>query len=174
MIQLLLFVILSAGIVRFSWAPLHDKSAHGFYRFFAFEAILALVLLNAEHWFRDPFSGLQIASWLLIIVSLCLAIPGFYLLGTVGRPSGSFENTSTLVRSGLYRYIRHPLYSSLLWFAWAVFLKDPSTAGIILAMTATAALCATARVEEAENGYKFGDAYTAYVRTTKMFVPFVF
>ncbi len=174
MIQTIVFVLGTAGILWISWKPLHDRRAHGFYRFFAFEAILALILLNAEQWFRDPFSALQIMSWLLLLASIFLAIHGFYLLRVVGQPRGSFENTSTLVRIGAYRYIRHPLYSSLLFLAWGAFLKDPSWVGGALVLIASAALIATAKVEEAENASRFGAEYPEYVKTTKMFVPFVF
>src|SRR5512142_2382274 len=98
MIQLLIFLIVSAGIVAFSAGSLRDPRRHGFARFFVFESILALVLLNAAYWFRDPFSPLQIVSWLMLIASLFLVVHGFYLLSAIGRPSGSVENTTVLVR----------------------------------------------------------------------------
>ncbi len=41
-------------------------------------------------------------------------------------------------------------------------------------MAASAFLTATARVEEAENLDKFGDQYAAYMKTTKIFIPFLF
>lgn len=91
----------------------------------------------------------------------------------IGKPEGSFENTTTLVRLGAYRYIRHPLYSSLLWLAWGIFFKDPSLPGGVLALAALAFLVATAKVEEAENLHRFGADYAAYMKTTKMFIPFL-
>src|SRR3990170_427623 len=100
--------------------------------------------------------------------SLFMAMHGFYLLRTLGRPRESFEATTQLVRQGAYRYIRHPLYSSLLWFAWGAFLKEISLFSTILV------LIATARVEEGENLRKFGEGYAAYQRETRMFIPFVF
>jgi hypothetical protein len=42
----IVFLVFSAGIVLLSWRSLRDRRSHGFYRFFAFEAILALILLN--------------------------------------------------------------------------------------------------------------------------------
>jgi protein-S-isoprenylcysteine O-methyltransferase Ste14 len=173
MIQLILFVLVSAGIFWFSWQPLHDWHTHGFYRFFAFESILALILMNAGQWFRDPFSTLQSVSWLLLLASLFLILHGFYLLRVIGRPSGNIENTSKLVEIGAYRFIRHPLYSSLLFLAWGAFLKDLSVWSGLLVLVATVALIATAKAEEKENLQKFGAAYKEYVRATKMFVPFV-
>jgi len=172
--QVIVFVLVSAGIAFFSRASLRDPRAHGFFRFFAFESILALLLLNLEHWFREPFSAPQIFSWLLLLASLFLAVHGFYLLRVVGRPEGKFENTTTLVTVGAYRYIRHPLYASLLFLGWGAFCKQPSLLGGFLALAATAFLVATAKVEEAENRRKFGADYAAYMKTTKMFIPFLF
>ncbi len=37
----------------------------------------------------------------------------------------------------------------------------------------SAFLIATAKVEEKENVLKFGDQYVAYMKKTKMFVPFL-
>jgi protein-S-isoprenylcysteine O-methyltransferase Ste14 len=174
MIQLVIFGVASMGILWLSWPSLRDLRSHGFYRFFAFESILGLLALNIEHWLRDPFSVTQIIAWVLLLLSLFLVIHGFYLLRKVGQPEGEFENTTTLVRVGVYRYIRHPLYSSLLLGAWGIFFKDTSWLGGILALAASVFLWATARVEEAENLGKFGVDYAEYMRTTKRFIPFLF
>jgi len=153
---------------------LRNPRSHGFFRFFAFESILVMVLLNIGHWFRDPFSRIQIISWLLLLFSLFLVVHGFWLLRVIGRPKGRIENTTTLVMTGAYKYIRHPLYSSLLFLAWGVFLKDPSFLGGLLALTATTSLIATAKVEETENLQKFGNGYSTYIKKTKRFIPFLF
>jgi len=174
LVKLIIFAVANAGILFVSWKPLRNPRSHGFYRFFAFESILVLFLLNVEHWFRGPFSAFQIVSWLLLLSSLVLAVHGFYLLRVIGRPKSGIESTTTLVKVGAYKHIRHPLYSSLLFFAWGVFFKDPSLLGGILAVAATAFLAATAKVEEVENLQKFGAEYAAYMKTTRMFIPFLF
>jgi protein-S-isoprenylcysteine O-methyltransferase Ste14 len=174
MIQIVIFVIVSVPIVWYSWRYLLNPRHHGFFRFFAWECILALILLNIARWFADPFSAHQIVSWLLLCLSLVPVIYGFYLLRTAGKPRGAWENTTTLIRVGVYKYIRHPLYASLLILAWGVFFKDPSLAGGVLVVAASAFLYATARVEEIEMLEKFGTEYAAYMRETKRFVPFVF
>jgi hypothetical protein len=83
------FSIVSAAIVLISWPSLRHPRSHGFYRFFAFEGILALIVLNLEHWFTAPFSPLQLVSWLLMAGSLSLAVEGFWLLRRVGRLADS-------------------------------------------------------------------------------------
>ena len=180
--KLIIFVICSAAFVYISRASLLRPRSHGFYRFFAWEAILALVLLNIDVWFNNPLAWHQLISWLLLIISLFLVIHGVYLLRAIGRPNANrtetelmtFEKTTTLVTLGAYQYIRHPLYSSLFFLAWGVFFKDPSWWGGLLALAVTIFLTATARTEEGENIRFFGPAYQTYMKQTKMFVPFIF
>jgi len=180
--EVVVFAILSVGVVALSWRSLKSRRSHGFYRFFAFESILVLLLLNVDRWFSDPFSGSHIASWVLLSLSLALACDGFYLLEKVGRPSGQrdgstnfgFENTTHLVARRSYRFIRHPLYCSLLLLAWGVFLKDVTLWTAVAVLTASASLYATAKVEERENVLRFGDEYVRYMGRTKMFIPYFF
>ena len=173
-IKLVIFAIVSGGIIFVSWTSFRNPRSRGFYRFFAFESILILILLNLEHWLSDPFSIHQIVSWLLLFVSIVLVAHGIYLLRVVGRPKSGIESTTTLVMVGAYKYIRHPLYGSLLFLAWGVFFKDVSLLGGILASVATAFLIVIAKMEEAENIQKFGAEYAAYMKTTRMFIPFLF
>jgi protein-S-isoprenylcysteine O-methyltransferase Ste14 len=180
--QLVVFVIASIGLIYISRESLRVR-AHGFYRFFAWEFILALFLLNVERWFDDPFAPHQLIAWTMLIVSAILVIVGVRLLRAIGKPDRArqddsatiaFEKTTTLVEVGAYKYIRHPLYSSLLFLAWGIFFKAPSWLGGILAIGATIFLIATAKVEERENIRFFGAAYQTYIERTKMFVPLLF
>ncbi len=165
-----------------SWSSLRNIRSHGFYRFFAFEAIVALVLLNIDFWFDNPFSYHQIISWLLLFISLFLVILGSRLLMKEGKPDAKrddpslmgIEKTTELVTTGVYRYIRHPIYSAGLYGIWGVFFKHHSWAGFALAVITTFFLTMTAKTEEAENIRFFGDAYQSYMKQTKMFIPFIF
>jgi len=172
--KIIIFIVVTAGNTLASRASLRKPDSHGFFRFFAFESILVMILLNVEEWFSNPFSALQIVSWVLLLTSIVLAGHGFYLLYRLGRPEAGIENTTTLVQVGAYRYIRHPLYASLLWLGWGVFFKDPSLFGGILVAATSAFLFAAARIEEVENIHRFGSDYMAYMSRTKMFLPFIF
>jgi protein-S-isoprenylcysteine O-methyltransferase Ste14 len=181
--EAIVFVAASAGLLYVSRRSLRARRSHGFYRFFAWESILALLLLNWERWFQDPVSLHQVVSWLLLTASAALVVHGVCLLRRVGRPSEErnedatligIERTTTLVTVGAFKYIRHPLYSSGLCLAWGVFLKNPSRLGGVFALAATILLVVTAKVEEAECVQSFGPAYQAYMTRTKMFVPFLF
>lgn len=173
MVKLIIFAVFTIWITIESRKSLRKWRSHGFFRFFAFESIFGLFLLNVEYWFRDPFSALQLVSWLLLISSIAMAVPGFYLLHTFAQPKQGIEDTTVLVRRGIYKYIRHPLYTSLLMLGWGMFFKNPSIFPGVLILVATVSLIATAIVEEGENIQKFGADYIAYMKTTKRFIPFL-
>jgi len=177
----LIFGLGVLALVWLSWRSLRQPRSHGFYRFFAFAGILALVLLNRHFWFVQPLSLRQLLSWALLIASAGLAIHGFDLLGRIGQPDSQatigpefqFERTTQLVETGAYRYIRHPLYASLLYLAWGAGLKHISGLTVAITVGVTLFLFLTARVEEGENRQRFGPAYADYVGRTKMFIPYV-
>jgi hypothetical protein len=80
MLLLPVFIAGSAVIVYVSRASLLAPRSHGFYRFFAWETILALTVFNLDHWFTHPFAWYQLISWFLLIVSLFLVVHGVRLL----------------------------------------------------------------------------------------------
>lgn len=181
MIRVAVFAVLSVPIIWVSRRSLPHPTSHGFPRFLAFEAILALMVLNAPHWFAQPFGRRQLASWLLLCVSLVFVVWGFALLRRLGgfrpttevSPTLEWENTGRLVRAGIYGYIRHPMYSSLLFLAWGALLKSVTVSALILCVAASLALAATAKSEEAENVARFGQEYRDYMTRTRRFIPFL-
>jgi protein-S-isoprenylcysteine O-methyltransferase Ste14 len=107
---------------------------------------------------------------------------GTVSLYTSGRPDSrraeptliGIEKTTKLVTTGIYRYIRHPIYGAAVVGAWGVVLKDITLPAILLAVTTVLLFTVTARIEETENIRYFGDEYRGYMKRTRMFIPFVF
>jgi protein-S-isoprenylcysteine O-methyltransferase Ste14 len=143
-------------------------------RFLAFESILTLLFLNARVWFLDPLSVHQLLSWLFLAGSLVLAGGGFYLIKTRGNPTGDLEETTTLITTGLYSHIRHPLYGSLIAFGLGAYLKDPSLIGAALVISTFLGAQMTARIEEGHDLERFGSDYQDYMERTKRFIPFIY
>jgi protein-S-isoprenylcysteine O-methyltransferase Ste14 len=146
---------------------------HGLYRFFSFESILVLTLLCAPVWFAHPWKWNQLVSWVILVGAIPLPIYGFHTLRTAGKPEGQIENTTVLVTSGIYRFIRHPLYASLMLLGTGIFFKDITPATTVCVLVNFLALVATAKAEEGEMLKKFGDDYARYMQRTKMFIPFI-
>lgn len=177
-----IFLAGSALVVWWSRRPLRKPGSHGFYRFFAWEAILGLIALNHRIWGEQPYSPHQMASWVLMLASIGLAVIGVVTLKREGAPSAQrddgsfyeFEKTTQLVTRGIFGYIRHPMYASLLALAWGAFFQDPSAAGTLIAGIASVALWLTAVTDEKECLAYFGQPYADYMQRTKRFVPFLF
>ena len=181
--KIIIFILSTLLLVYISRASLRKPRSHGFFRFFAWEAIVGLFLFNVEDWFRDPFVWNQLVAWTLLFVCLIPLFFGVQALRSRGQPAEkrvgadsllSFEKTTQLVTSGIYQYIRHPLYSSLLLLTWGIFFKSISLAGGALAALSTLFLVFTAKADEAECVQFFGPKYNEYMQKTKRFIPFIF
>lgn len=176
-----IFVIGTLLITAISRKSLFHPRSHGFYRFFAWEGILLLAIFNVPSWLDDPLSFRQICSWLLLTASLYPVAYGTFLLHVVGKPSQTpslgtdlaFEQTTNLVTTGIYKYIRHPLYASLLYLTWGIHFKEITWLTTVLAIGVSVFLYATAQAEEKENNVRFGEKYTLYASRTKMFIPYI-
>lgn len=142
--------------------------------------MLVLFLHNRAFWSVDCFAWYQLLSWYCLLLSITLVISGAVMLRRHGQASNqrcddgllAFEKTTQLVECGIYAYIRHPLYASLLCLAWGLFFKQPFWwPGMALVLGATVTLARAASIEEQENLAYFGAAYTAYTLRTRRFVP---
>ncbi len=181
LLQLAAFAGISLVLTWLSRNPLRKPGSHGFYRYFAWECMAVMFVLALPTWHDDLYSWHQRFAGGFFFTSLLLVLSGVWLMRRHGKtdrkrddvPMFPFEKTTALVTTGLYRYIRHPIYASLFFLCWGFFFKQPSIAAAILGVTASGFLVATARVEETENINYFGDAYREYMKRSKMFVPFI-
>ena len=179
-IRVLVLAIATLGLFLVSRRALLNFRSHGFARFFAWETIILLVLLNCPYWFVNPLSARQVLAWTILCASLFVLWRGVKLLKTA-KPTQDraetelyeFEKTSALVTSDIYRYIRHPLYASLLYLACGAFLKDISWSSGVLFVVAIISLVATSVADEHECIKHFGSEYTEYMTTTKRFIPYL-
>ena len=179
---LVVFGILSIIVVYFSLRNLFSFRSHGFYRFLSWECIAWLFASNFRFWFINPFGIYQLASWFFLCLSVYLVMAGITQLKGKGnqKPDRNgknlyeFEKTSTLVDSGIYKYIRHPMYSSLIFLSWGIFLKNVTIELFIIAVASTACLFITALYDEKECMNYFGNSYHDYMKTTRRFIPFLF
>lgn len=180
--QLVAFVTFSAVLVGISWRTLGNPRSHGFYRFLAWEAMLAMLVLNAGDWFGDRGELNQQIAWVLLSLSLLVLFAGVYQMRRFGRAGQlreddelfAFERTSQLVTGGIFRHIRHPMYCSLLLLAWGIACKRLDIVILLLALLSSVLLWLAARHEEQECLAYFGDAYRDYMKRSRMFVPLLF
>lgn len=182
MIVFIIWIALSIILVIISRHSLLHPLSHGFYRFFSWECILWLMLNNYIYWFVNPFSLKQVFSWIFLFSSLFFIFPSIKLFKKTDRHKAArqdktlynFEKTTGLIKTGIFKYIRHPMYSSLLFLTWGISLKNPGMSIIIISILSSIFLYATAKCEEREDVLYFGNIYKEYMKQSKMFIPFLF
>lgn len=135
-------------------------------------------------WIYKPLAWNQLIAWILLFASFIPLGFGVHFLRTQGRQADKregdpslygFEKTTNLVTSGIYKYIRHPLYCSLLLLlTWGIFFKHITLTAATLAVTATIFLVFTAKADKAECTRFFGSQYQEYMKRSKMFIPYIF
>ncbi len=170
------FVILGIGsvlILILSIPSLRAGWKHALPRSLAFVTLLVLALLNGKAWLVDPFSPTQLLAWLLLAASILLSLYPLYLLRRYALPEGNIDYTTRLVDRGIYRFIRHPLYLSLILLALGALLKRVTLLTLSLTFVLVTLLYITARLEESFNVSKFGSTYREYMQRTKMFIPWI-
>ena len=141
-----------------SHPSIRQPGTHGYYRFFAWELMLLLFVRNMPAWYQEMDALHQVIAGGFFMVSLFMIVTGAIQLRLFGKPDHQrnevpmlhFEKTTVLVTTGIYRYIRHPIYDSLFFLCWGFFFKDPSIAGGVIAIVASVFLMLAARVEETE------------------------
>ena len=84
------------------------------------------------------------------------------------------RQTHTLVTTGVYRLIRHPMYASFLLWSVAQILLLPNWISALAGVLGFCILyCARIRREEQLMLHQFGDRYREYMMHTKRLVPYI-
>lgn len=78
-----------------------------------------------------------------------------------------------LVTNGPYRYWRHPIYASIIYFVWAGQVEKPQTLPMALAAVVTLGLFTRMLIEERFLKAAYPD-YADYARRAKRLIPYLF
>lgn len=131
-------------------------------------AILPDRQLYAIPW---PWLGLTLTVQTAAVVLLVVGVLQTGWLDFVGLNAltNEPEPPPKMVVSGLYRWVRHPLYTAGLAFVWLTPVMTVNLLVVLIASTIYILL--GARYEERKLLRQFGDEYARYQATTPMFIP---
>lgn len=139
-------------------------------------SLVILQLLGFPLW-KMPYTliSLQVIGFLFVLFGLYISFIGRKELGTnwVSGHEYQIKKEHTLITSGIYRYIRHPIYSGMFFMLLGVELLVNSYF-VLLAIPAFIGIYIYGKKEEKILLEHFGKQYKEYMQRTKMFVPFVF
>lgn len=112
--------------------------------------------------------------WLGVGVGVLCIFGMYWLFSSIGSsitPTSVTRREHKLVTNGIYRWIRHPLYTVGSSFIVALGLMADNWFIILMALLAFTAMAVRTPKEEANLIEKFGDAYRDYMKTTGAFLP---
>lgn len=168
-------------VKAFVQAWLGDQGSRGyrlFYNFFAilsFMPVLGLVgALPDQPLYTIPFPWVIMTLVLqgLAVVALILGViqtNAWHFLGIRQFASeGRVENQS-LVVTGLYRWVRHPLYTAGLLFIWCTSAMTLNLLALNVGLTIY--ILIGANFEERRLEKEFGEQYQMYAKSTPMLIP---
>ena len=81
--------------------------------------------------------------------------------------------TGSLVKTGVYKYIRHPQYTGLLLLSFGMMVEWATLPLLIMYPVMVYMYVKLAKREEKDMINEFGDDYRQYMKSTKRFIPFV-
>jgi protein-S-isoprenylcysteine O-methyltransferase Ste14 len=113
-------------------------------------------------------SGLSIVGQVLIAVAVVMLV-----VALVRRKAlGGQDVKEGLVRSGIYRYFRHPIYTGIVWISLGLPLTTQNLDGLLMFPGVLLANVAQATVEERwDVGARFQAEYEEYREKTRMLGP---
>jgi methanethiol S-methyltransferase len=135
-----------------------------------------VVLLPDQQLYTIPLPWI-IATGLLQILGGLMVLVGLWQTGAMnflGIPQALHPGVklpSQLVTGGVYRWVRHPLYTGSLVFIWLMPMM--STNILAFNIAATLYLVIGTIFEERKLLFEFGDAYHEYQQRTPTFIPFI-
>ncbi|MBA3724378.1 MAG: isoprenylcysteine carboxylmethyltransferase family protein [Candidatus Levybacteria bacterium] len=141
----------------------------------AIQVVLILQLLGVS---VLPIPGanvfMQIIGFLLVVTGVSVSVSARKTLGANWAHAAEFQikKKQELVTSGVYTYIRHPIYAGLmLAFIGGELVVQSYYALAILPVIAGGLY--QAKLEEKILVAHFGQAYKKYMKGSKMFIPYL-
>jgi len=109
----------------------------------------------------------------LILTGCGFAVLARFWLGTNWSATAAVKEGHTLIRSGPYALVRHPVYAGFLLAGLGTAVAVGEVRGLIGLGLAFFGWFIKARAEERLMQEQFGEAYGCYRRQVKQFIPFI-
>lgn len=114
---------------------------------------------------------LALAGLALSIIIISVFIHKFFFELSGADVLRTAKKSGTLIRSSLYKHVRHPLYTATLAFVWSIFFLHPALSNLLSCVCITVYTIIGIRYEENKLIRNFGKSYIQYRSATPMLIP---
>lgn len=118
-----------------------------------------------------PLTALRWGAVAVGLAALALSIDCWLRMGSNWRMAVTPDQQTSLVTSGLYSRVRHPIYALSILLMLCTVVVAPTLPVAAIGAIHIALMVAKARNEERFLTERHGDAYRRYVRRTGRFLP---
>ena len=136
------------------------------------QMIAYALLWQGPFWIRAPGAARMALAVVFLILAALLSWTATRALGRHLRFDAAIAPDHELVRSGPYRWLRHPIYSSM--FAILLGTGFMITSWLLLVPAVLILIAGTeirVRVEDRLLAARFGDAFRHYQRSVSAYIP---
>jgi protein-S-isoprenylcysteine O-methyltransferase Ste14 len=123
--------------------------------------------------FLSRTAPVEVIGVMLVVAGLAFAVWARRHLGRNWSGVITLKADHTLIRSGPYALVRHPIYSGLLLALLGTAVAIGEWRGLLALALATGAILLRVGAEDVLMAEAFGDDYADYRRRTKALVPFL-
>jgi protein-S-isoprenylcysteine O-methyltransferase Ste14 len=109
----------------------------------------------------------------LVVLGLLFSVWARIVLGGNWSGSVTLKQNHEIIRSGPYRWIRHPIYTGLVLAFLGSAIARGEWRGLLAVLIVIAALWRKWRLEERWLAESFGPAYAEYRQSTWALIPFI-
>jgi protein-S-isoprenylcysteine O-methyltransferase Ste14 len=158
-----------------------DRRQEGLFILATLRPVAAACWIGTFAWIISPrwmaWSALPLPAWLrwagvvVLISAAGLLLWTFRSLGPNLTDTVVTRQQHTLVFHGPYRWIRHPLYTSVVLFTVAMAVIAANWFLALTGVMAFGLLVIRTRTEEAHLIARFGNDYRSYMQRTGRFIP---
>lgn len=127
---------------------------------------------NFHHTFLQS-PGFQVLSVLLAVSGLWVAITARRTLAGNWSSTLDLKKGHELITSGIYHYVRHPIYTGALTMLIGSILAFPTSSEVLIVFIVIAVLLYRIKKEEELLTKTFPKDYPAYKRRTKTLIPYI-
>ena len=137
------------------------------------QGIAYAILWQSPFWLHPPAAWRVFLAAVFFVMAAALSWNGTRALGRQWRIDAGLNADHQLVRTGAYRLVRHPIYTSMLcMLLGSGFLFSPAALIVFALLVFLVGTEIRVRIEDSLLASRFGQEFAAYRGAVSAYIPF--